>query len=312
MKPLEKNERGEHVHGLEIRSSLVKIMKSLLIVLFLSASFMLYGQVEQNSIHNDNLILNHDFEQVRKDTINWSKGELLYPNWYTLKYGTPDCFNYQDTTRAVYDFKSMIGNPQPYSGYGYIGFVPIAWIDYFETIIGEFSKPLIEGKKYEISFYIRHAGDSVSFRIRKLEAVLSQLVFFTNPNFSPDYSGFIVNSKTKVKPDLSFTVGDVDSESWKYVSQIYHAKGGEKYISFGIFYNKWLFDNIGKHGRIVPKGTDKSEIDFMNPIFMDKEKFYKRHDKVLFKGPNSEKLLKHENAPAYYFLDNICVKEINK
>jgi len=310
MNPIEKHEQGEHLPRLQIRLSLDKTLKFLLIVLLLSTSFMVYGQLEQNLIQNDNLILNHDFEQVRKDTINWSKGELLYPNWHTLTECTPDCFNYKDTTKAVYDFKSMIGNPQPYSGYGYIGFVPIAWIDYFETIIGEFSKPLIEGKKYEISFYIRHAGDSVSFRIRKLEAIVSREMFLLNPNIFPFYSSLIMNRNTKLKSDLSFTVGDVGSESWKYVSQIYQAKGGEKYISFGIFYNKWLFNNIGKHGRIVPKGTDKSEIDFMNPIFMDKEKFYKRHDKVLFMGPNSEKLLKHENAPAYYFLDNICVKEI--
>jgi len=281
-----------------------------LIVLFLSISFRICGQIEQNSIQNDNLIINNDFEKVRKDTTDRSKGELLFPNWYTFTECTPDCFNYKDTTKAVYDFKPMIGNPQPYSGFGYIGFVPIAWIDYFEIIIGEFSKPLVEGKEYEISLYIRHAGDSVCFRIHDLEAIVSREMFLLNPNIFPFYSSLIMNRNNKLKSDLSFSVGEVSSESWKYVSQIYQAKGGEKYISFGVFFNKWLYNSIEQHGRVVPKGTNKSEIEFINPIFMDKDKFYKRHDKVLFMGPNSEKLLKHENAPAYYFIDNVCVKEI--
>ncbi len=194
----------------------------------------------------------------------------------------------------------------------------MTWNDYFETVYGELSKPLVAGKKYEISFYIRHGGDSLFFRLQKIEAVMSEYPFMDNPALSPFYSSFFVNAEPKITSDVKFHVAQVDNKSWSFVKDYYKAQGGERFITFGIFYvdiaevssETILLNNIGRHGRLIPSGTDKSYIKFGNPIFMKKADFYKKKDKVLFMEPNPITLIKQEFALSYYFIDSIVVREI--
>lgn len=278
--------------------------------LILLISMILYGQEGQFSNVGNNLILNPDFEKIEIDNIDSSGENLKFKNWFTSYYSTPDCYTNPDSLKLFYRFRQIKKAPPPYSGNCYIGFVPISWDDYFETIVGEFSKPLVEGKKYEIGFFIRHASDSLFFRLKELEAVVSTERFTDNQKLSPDFSGFMVNSDTKIKSDIKFSTYMVDDKSWKYVNNIYLAKGGERFITFGIFYNKWLFNNIGRHGRLVKPSTNRSYIDFGNPIFIEKEDFYRKKDKVLFMGPNSENLITLDEAFSYYFIDYVVVREI--
>lgn len=280
------------------------------IILCLTGTISSFGQ---NSFKTDsckNLVLNYGFETTTMDSIIWDSGFLKFEDWHkSPKWSNVDCYTANDSVRIHDICNSIVKIPNADSGSNFIGFVPLSWFEYFETLVGQLSEPLLAGKEYEIKFAIRHAGDSTFFRLRNLEAVFSDSLNIISVKY-PFYSSWFVNNNVKIKPDVRFTLEQVSDEKWYNVNGTYIADGGERYIYFGIFHDKKIINSLGEYSRLLNQKKSKTKIKFSNPIYMSKEKFFRKNNDFLFIGGSAKKVKIPSSSCSYYFIDNVTVKEL--
>ncbi|NJK93540.1 MAG: hypothetical protein HC905_00180 [Bacteroidales bacterium] len=165
-----------------------------------------------------------------------------------------------------------------------------------EHFTGTLSKPLHNGRKYLVSFYISYA-DSFSPYMNKGIGCYFSKVKEPFKSWSPPFYERLVDDTYKPhicsSPDSA--IGDT---AWVKISGVYIAKGGEKYITLGKFYDK----------KVAPKLVNKY-IDNHFDLLKTKE-FVKKYSDIM---PFNE----HHIFPtegllhgAYYFIDDVSVVEI--
>lgn len=194
-----------------------------------------------------NLIKNGGFEQ--SDECPTKPGQLeLCSNWSIPNHSTPDLL------KKCHHIKSFVNIPMnamgfqdAYSGEAYVGLAIIYGKDryYRKYIQGELTEALTVGKYYNVSFYISWADHSNNFcdwmgylfteskvepepkvpDSKKKERKKERVEHLPRNTILPRSDGYI---------PLSFDAIQ-DRESWHKVEFIYQAKGGERYLTMGLF-----------------------------------------------------------------------------
>lgn len=255
--------------------------------------FNLLGQNNQFNIHNGS------FEKVIDNYTEVPGHEIIFRNWFnSLEYTSSDCFFIDSNVNIIpKGFPQSL--PKPASGHGMIGFAPITWDGYFEIITGEFTFPMIKGKKYLIKFSIRHGTDSLNFCLRKLNAILSPVPDIYK-NMPPNYDEAMISGE--FYSDVSFDIEKVDDKVWFTVSKKYKARGGEKFITFGLHYEKRMIMSIIEYFRLNRKDSSYYERYI--------KKFFKENDKILFWKSGIENIKDSIFVVSYYFIDDVSVTKI--
>lgn len=139
-----------------------------------------------------------------------------------------------------------MGNHPSIDGDAYIGFIPVFYNGVIEPITGEFTQPLIQGEIYNVRFLYRFAGKSAHSWLKRLEAYVSyDYPFPRSLNYMNDFKSYIT---PEISNNVTFSNDLVNDGEWHELNGIYIAKGGERYLSLGVFYQgKYLYKLIDEY-----------------------------------------------------------------
>jgi hypothetical protein len=166
-------------------------------------------------------------------------------NVYTAHYTKYENGNLIDSVSYKNDYKifSVPNNLDGYipavTGKSYLGFVPIWWAGPMNPITGRLSETLKKDSIYKFSFYLRNSGKSSYLCLKKMEVKFSREkdIFKDYPPGFFWYQMVFNKKKNRFKPDLSFNIIELcDSSYWKKYEATYKAKGGEQFLTIGIFF----------------------------------------------------------------------------
>ncbi len=198
-------------------------------LIFISSTFLF------KNVQSQNLIQNGSFE-IYTSPIDCNGGGGFYDisqipaviivnQWQV--YQSPDYFNIICNNNSERSAPlNFFGYSQPKSGAGYGGIIGYAGagIEAKEYLYQQLSSPLINGKTYQLSFYLSLA-DASNGAIKNIGAyfcsTLPTLTSFSYINVTPqieNQSGFMT-----------------DTLNWLQIQGLYQAVGGEQYVIFGNF-----------------------------------------------------------------------------
>ncbi len=180
-----------------------------------------------------NLVRNPSFETYIEcpKTLGNLDGDVA--DWVTPTNGSTDYFN--GCSQAMGTPKNFNGEQPANFGVGYVGFYFYAPEDYREYIQASFSKTLLKGETYTVSFYVSLAERS-DFAIKEFG------VQFT------EHSVSVETTKNLSRMHLSKIPGDItnyfevrytdfysDKKDWVFVEKKFIAKGTENFMIIGNF-----------------------------------------------------------------------------
>ncbi len=201
------------------------MVKKLLFLQLLSLTFT-------STICGQNLVQNPSFEELNKCPEELGNIESDVPYWSKASDGTTDYFNVCSLRLGIP--KNFNGIQSAEFGVGYAGFYLSAPNDYREYLQGELSEPLIEGKKYEVSFHISLAEKSK-------QAIRDIGVLFSKKRIKEDTRKALTRHQDKNKKN-EYNFAEVrnweyfaDKKSWMLIKTEFIANGTEKYLTIGNF-----------------------------------------------------------------------------
>jgi hypothetical protein len=283
-------------------------MKYLINISFVISAFTLNGQ---------NLVKNSGFEDYWKmqKTLAYQSDTFFCKNWFLTGKTTVDYY-IKENKLKINDslILDVLNVPNNFFGYhpsiegsGYIGLIPLSTNGEMEHIVGVLEDELVKGKKYEVSFYIKHGGDSVQYSATKFETkFFNESDFFKDKTpfntkhvidmFSTSYKGIFQESK--IVADIEYDLCQVNdaNNSWIKIIGTYLAKGGEKYIGLGLFYQ-------GEKLEIL---IDKYKKKQNEKQFLKSQSIIKRN--ITYTEPK----LPGNKEVSYYFIDDVQVKTLKK
>lgn len=288
-------------------------MKRVLFVFFYLISITVFSQ---NLVRNPNLEeYYHLPDLIYEYGERYQDSAFICKYWHKVKCTTPDYYHINAVHNRYGIPNNIMGYHPVISDSAYIGFIPFDLGGGSEPVSGEFSKPLEADSIYEISFYYRFSAISyfyldkiecrISNRIDDLKNIRGQGVY--------DYDRIMT---ADILANVHFDTNLNNDGEWHKMSGTYKAIGGEKYITFGIFYqndklNKIINDYVGYNFQM---GWNQNIL----------ERFYKKNSKYfpfIHRNPNyklygsdCEIIVDMDNESynfkehvSYYFIDNISV-----
>ncbi|RLD55674.1 MAG: hypothetical protein DRJ01_16310 [Bacteroidetes bacterium] len=256
-----------------------------------------------------NLVLNPQFEEYyHLPDLKYEYGEryedsvFICKHWYRVRGTTPDYYHVNAKNDRYEIPYNMLGYCPPVSldDSAYMGFIPLKMDGYVEPFSGEFTKSLEAKKEYQISFVYRYAGEPCYFYLNKIEVFISKdIKQFKKFYIMPMYKDIITS---EIKANVTFTESIINDGKWHKITGYYTAKGGEQYISFGIFYQNEKFN------KIINEYVNGNFIIGWNPN--KEQQFYKKYKKYLFihKNLNYKPIKTVQQRLSYYFIDDVCVE----
>jgi hypothetical protein len=185
------------------------------------------------TLQGQNLVVNAGFED--KSGCPVRAGQIYLANeWFSPNNGSPDYFNDCSPSLEFGTEFNKRGGRLPHSGHGYAGlqFYNLNRNEYYEYLETKLDTALTAGLYYCIRAWV--SLGNVSYAVQELGAVLS-----------------VEELKTiqPVKLKIPHTILDnghplTDNEKWMCIRGIYKARGGEKYLTLGLFNERDDFWNI--------------------------------------------------------------------
>ena len=244
----------------------------------------------------------------------WHRPPMLTPNYFHVNSKHAD-----------------FGIPHSFLGYhpaldgssAHIGAVVLSLQDISIPFSGELTEPLVEGQKYRISFYYRFAHLKSYFLLDKMEAYISLNNWITELHGPhPFHTDITVPFDTvtfrfhPIIANVTFQPITNDGQ-WHRAVGYFTAKGGERYISIGIFFqSEEFFDAINTYVSFL-------RFSGLSPRRRDLRRFYRRYQDVLcfihrnplFSPAQTDRELRRlgytsRSQWAYYFFDNISVEAV--
>ncbi|QCX00926.1 OmpA family protein [Aggregatimonas sangjinii] len=266
------------------------VKKSLFYLLLWAIPFTVCGQ---------NLVRNPSFEDFNSCPKELDNVERDVPYWSRPTGGTTDYFNKCSPNLGVPT--NFNGSQATEYGGGYAGLYLSAPNDYREYIQGELSKPLVRGKKYEISFYISLAEKSQ-------QAIRDIGILFTKKKMKVDIKTPLTRHQDNNKNN-EYNFVEVrdwgyfdDKTSWMLVKKVFTAEGSEKYLSIGNFK-----DNTRSKIKTLEGGKGAAYYYLDNVTVEDYQAKYPYEEFVLNKTYILENVL---FAHDVYALNNSSKKEL--
>jgi hypothetical protein len=265
--------------------------------------------------YDSTFVRKHWYKRNRLYVRDTADSVLICKYWYRAQESFPDYFN-----------KNISDHYSPRAGSAYTGFIPFDLEDGCEPIAGEFTASLEAGKRYEISFFYCFAHTASSFYLDKIEAYISTDNWITRIcSFGPplSYRGMVTKDEychhcndstitdsitptSVIAANVTFETPLVNDGQWHKMTGYYQAKGGEKYISFGIFYqNEKLFEIMNEYNHYeFAWGRNQKKL----------EKFYKKYRNDLFIHRNPQYIpnpdYRHREEYTCYFMDDVSIMVI--
>lgn len=227
-------------------------------------------------MRSQNLVPNPGFEDHETCPKNYIVRYVkeLIPGWTLPTRGTPDYFN-SCTNLQVGVPQNFMGYCLPKDGQAYAGLILLLdpdnhsrkKTDYREYLQAQLKMPLKKDGIYRVRFYYALAPYS-TFAINRLGAVLS--VKKIRRRFSTRVLGY----KPQIVMDTTLVI---ETQQWHSAETIFKARGGEKYITIGNF-----FDDVH---------TSYKNLDLKGLTSFMQSKIV-------------------QNQMAYYYIDLVSVEEI--
>jgi len=251
-----------------------------------------------------NLVINGSFEDYRslQNNVNYNIKsfclDCFFANdWQLPTPTTVDYFNSDSENLSFSVPYNTFGYHPAQDGNAYIGLIPLNWDGVGEHLTGTLLEPLEKGKMYKVSFYIRHAGKASRFGFEKIGIHFHERLFPLGTYDFPFYKDLIEEEHKFdiVTENYCFLFND---STWSKVEGTYIAKGGEQYLTLGVF---WLGDFYDAN-KVIAMLNRKSD-SLIRENLMQQKKY-----KKLF--PLKEEFEPIDNMPEgdpYYFIDNVSV-----
>lgn len=284
----------------------------------LNILFFLLGSI---SIFSQNLVKNSGFEEYIRlpKYINEPVDVFFAKDWTHVYRGTissVDYIYYIDSNTVLPN--NYTGAPTPISGNAFVGIAFFGGLDYLEFITGTLTTPLEKDKKYLFSIKLRQSNYNILY-LSKLEVSFendSSLFILKDSAKNYDVFSYGKNSrygkifKTK-KKRADIVLDNIpfcsDTSLWFYIEQEYIAKGGEKYITLGLFYQ-------GK--RISRKITKLNNEVENSPMSVRKRLKTILKYKIPFIKVNKEFKITDKmtlgSIACIFFIDDVSITEITK
>jgi flagellar motor protein MotB len=178
------------------------------------------------TVSSQNLVLNGEFDQFKYCPYGFTQGKLkIVPHWLQPTLGTADYFNECSESFSVPD--NPMGSQSAVMGPGYIGLVAFAPNENNsrEYIQVKLTEPLDAGSRYCVSFLVSLA-DYSQYMIDGFGVYVSEHQIKGNGKRT-----------LSVVPQIQVPSGYLlqDATDWIEISEVYTAKGGERYLTFGNF-----------------------------------------------------------------------------
>ena len=259
---------------------------------------LLLLSLSTNSTRAQNLVRNASFEEYILCPIAESDNINICVDWVSPNPSTPDYFNQCSESEFFTVPKNDFGDHPAHSGLAYYGILLVepksGWMEHIQSRL---LKPLEPNRRYEVSFYIRfpylaslYSADQMGMHFSKKRILTDQYLGGTYEyQMKPHLVAHVENES-----DSIMQIGD----KWVLISGMYEAKGGEEFITIGMFWDDRpkLIKRMNKN-----KGVGK----------------YKSVEKLLF-----EKCILNENKRPeygtwlknhpYYFIDDVSVIPLPK
>lgn len=181
------------------------------------------------NLYSQNLIVNPSFELYTECPNATTFGQFNAVSWFrpiNMSNSSPDYFNICATTPNLSIPTNFFGVQSAYEGNAYTGIYCHENGNYREYIETQLSSPLLPNHSYQVSFFVSLA-DNFQLTIDKIGAVLT--------NFELEGNG--TSSPISATPQIFATETITNSSGWTEISGIYHASGGEEFLTIGNFYN---------------------------------------------------------------------------
>ena len=224
---------------------MIRKNKTIIILLLISSLAFLQGLQAQN------LVPNPSFEMFKKcpNDYNIKYRKELVTGWYMATGGTPDYFN-SCTRLQVGVPQNFMGSCFAKDGWAYAGIIVLlepsvdstsSATDYREYIETKLNEPLAKNQKYCVTFYFSVAPNS-TYAVNRLGAY-----------FSENKIGNRLSTRTlNYKPQISLDSATIltEKQNWYAVTDTFCAKGNERYLTIGNFYNdrKTLYKTLDVSG----------------------------------------------------------------
>ncbi len=186
-----------------------------------------------------NMVPNPGFEEFRNCPDNFTvkyRNELV-PGWSMPTKGTADYFN-SCTRNQVGVPQNFMGYCLPKEGMAYAGLILLLdppkkptkekLINYREYLQTELIREMEKDKEYEITFYYSVASYS-TYAINRIGVYISKEPVGNKRNSA------VLNNKPQLAVD-TFSI-NAENDVWQEFKAVYKAKGGEKIITIGNFYD---------------------------------------------------------------------------
>ncbi len=245
-------------------------MKYKLIVFSISISISI------NILNAQNLVPNPSFEEYSDcpEDINYNKKKLIPEDWFSPTGGTADYYNSCSRFNVSVPV-NLMGSTFAANGNAYMGLILLEKPDYTnfnkkkpynyrEYVSCKLKEPLKKDSLYHIKFKFAVA-DFSTYALNKLGLALSNKLAY-KPSDQPLY----LAPALCLKADLD----TIEQSIWYTIEKTYLAKGDEKYLTIGNFFNDENTEYIELDYSLVPKT---------------------RMDRVF------------EDGYAYYYIDNISI-----
>ncbi len=180
---------------------------------------------------SQNLVKNPSFEEYTKCPIPPGTFNDFAKDWYGFSTGQSGYYN----SCTPYDFNvpnAIHGFQLPHSGVAFtnvLALYPTFDIDRRSYIEGFLSGNLSTDNLYCVSFFV-NLSDNSSWAIKNIDLHLSDTLL--------DYNNGVNVYLKGIEPQIKSKQIITDSIGWTQISDIYKAKGGEKFVTIGNFLSR--------------------------------------------------------------------------
>ena len=208
------------------------------------------------TVTGQNRVQNPGFEERSDCPVR--PGQISLANfWFSPNNGSPDYFNDCSPSLEYGTEFNKKGGRLPHSGHGYAGlqFYYMNRNEYFECLETILDSTLAANQLYCIKAYVSLGKASYAFN--KFDAVLSVTELKTT-------------APVKLKiPHSVLTNGRylTDNVNWMCIQGVYKAKGGERYLTIGLFSDDNEFWNIQTHS--VTDSVIQSSYYFIDDVSLE-------------------------------------------
>lgn len=172
-----------------------------------------------------NLVPNPSFEDTLLHT-NCITGIQIANQWFNPNIASPDLYSYKPSCTNS-SFNNPSGYQLPKTGLCYAGIYTYLLPNTREYVEIKLLDTLQANQDYQVSFFVSRA-EGFNLAADRIGAY-----------FSNDSALALTGGNLPFTPQISNPAGNIlyDSINWVQISGIYHATGGEKFITIGNFYN---------------------------------------------------------------------------